>query len=67
MVYVNLCGYKWSNPKKFLMAGVTALLTLTGYFAAVLSLLDIMNIIDLKSMWLIIYIYFLLSPSIYIL
>lgn len=50
MVYVNLCGYKWSNPKKFLMAGVTALLTLTGYFAAVLSLLDIMNIIDLKSM-----------------
>jgi hypothetical protein len=50
MIYVHLCKLPWSNPKRFLMAFITFVLSIVGYMAAVLSLLDIMGVIDLKSM-----------------
>jgi hypothetical protein len=47
MCYVKLCGLKWSDPKKFGVGLFTFLGTVGGWLAAVLSLLDIVGVIDL--------------------
>jgi hypothetical protein len=50
MMYVKLCGLPNSNPKKIIVFSLTLLFTVAGYAAAVISLLDIIGVIDLKSM-----------------
>ena len=50
MLYVKLCGHKWSNPKKLLTFIFSILLTCLGFAAAGISLLDMLGVIDLADM-----------------
>ena len=50
MMYVNLCGLPNTNPKKIIAFTLTVIFTIAGYAAAIVSFLDIINVIDLKSM-----------------
>lgn len=49
MIYVKLCGLKNNNPKKILVFIMTLLITLLGYCASILSLLEIIGVIDLRT------------------
>ena len=55
MVYVKLCGLPNHNPKKIAILAITILITMIGYAASVLSLLEIIGVIDLN--WNRIFIY----------
>jgi len=48
LVYVKLCGLPNHNPKKIAILAITILITMIGYAASVLSLLEIIGVIDLN-------------------